>query len=184
MVDLLTSGVVLAVCSAASHRFGKTVRLGVRLVEGHGIEGDAHAGALIRHRYLARHQPQLRNDRQVHILQAELFDDLRPLGYDLGPGDLGENVTTQGINLLELPLGSRLRLGGTAVVELTGLRTPCGYIDKFRKGLKRQMILRTTRGPAFRCGAMGIVKASGEVAAGDPVVFEGAPEPWRPLPAI
>jgi hypothetical protein len=181
---LPTRGVVVAVCSEPSHRFSKTIRLGVRLVEGHGIAGDAHAGAFIRHRYLARHQPQLPNDRQVHLLQAELFDDLKASGYDVGPGQLGENITTRGINLLKLPLGSRLRLGRTAVVELTGLRTPCGYIDKYQKGLKRQMIVRTSRAPTFRCGAMGIVRATGDVGAGDVVIFEGAPERLQPLPAI
>jgi hypothetical protein len=183
-VDSVMRDAVLAVCSDASHRFGKTARLRVRFIEGHGIDDDAHAGAVIRHRYLARREPQLPNDRQVHLLQSELFDDLRTLGYDVGPGELGENVTTRGLKLLELPLGSLLRLGSTAVVELTGLRTPCGYIDKYQKGLKRQMIVRTSDGPTFRCGAMGIVRASGEVSPADPIAFEGAPEPWRPLPAI
>jgi hypothetical protein len=179
-----TGGAVSAVCSEGSHRFSKTPRFSVRLIEGHGIEGDAHASAFVRHRYLARRSPELPNIRQVHLLQAELFDDLKTLGFDVGPGELGENITTQGLNLLGLPLGSRLRLGRAAVVEITGLRTPCGYIDKYQNGLKRQMIVRTNQGPKFRCGAMGIVKASGDVAAGDSITFEGAPEPWRPLPAI
>ena len=119
--------VVMQVSSGAAHRFIKHAALSVRLVTGFGIEGDAHGGATIQHRYLARQSATI--NRQVHLIQGELFEDLRSIGFDMKPGQLGENITTRGLDLLSLPLGTRLHLGASAVVELTGLRTPCGYID-------------------------------------------------------
>ena len=131
----------------AGHRFSKPVTASVRLIEGYGIEGDAHAGRFMKHRYLAKRQPKLANNRQVHLIQCELFRELAELGHPVRPGDLGENITTSGLDLLALPLGCLLRIGTTAAIELTGLRTPCGYIDQFRKGLKHTMIVRTNAGP-------------------------------------
>ena len=101
-----------------------------------------------------------------------MFDQLRDLGFDVGPGELGENVTTKGINLLDLPLGAKLHLGSSAVVELTGLRTPCGYIDKLRKGLKRAMIIRCRDEVTFRAGVLGIVRSSGDLSPGDTIRAE------------
>jgi hypothetical protein len=162
-----TTGTVIAVNSDGAHRFSKHTRLTIRLIEGSGIEGDAHAGAFIQHRYLAKQDSNIPNNRQVHLIQAELFDDLRVVGFDVGPGQLGENITTKGIDLLRLPLGAILHLGNSAVVELTGLRTPCGYIDKFRKGMKRAMIVRGPNGVTFRAGVLGVVRASGDLSPGD-----------------
>jgi MOSC domain-containing protein YiiM len=174
---------VIAVSCGESHRFSKPNRPFIRLIEGHGIEGDAHAGHLIRHRYQAKQTPERTNDRQVHLIHAELFDELSHLGFSVGPGELGENITTRGIELLGLPLGTRLRLGRTAVIELTGLRTPCGYIDRFQKGLKRLMIVRTGHEITFRVGVMAIACASGDIAVNDPIVVE-LPNHSRPLPAL
>ena len=109
------------------------------------------------------------------LIQSELFRDLQAIGFNVGPGQLGENITTKGINLLLLPLGARLHLGASAVVELTGLRTPCGYIDKFKKGLKRAMIVRMQTGFTFRAGVLGVVRASGDVAPGDIIRTEVIP---------
>ena len=177
-------GTVFAVSCDRSHRFSKPHAFSVRLIEGHGIEGDAHAGAFIKHRYLARQDAQIPNNRQVHLIQSELFKELRAVGFDVGPGQLGENITTKGIDLLTLPLGARLRLGPAAVVELTGLRTPCGYIDKFQKGLKRAMIVRTPAGVTFRAGVLGVVRASGDVSPGDSIQAEAWPAHTPRLPAI
>ena len=105
------------------------------------------------------------------------------MGFDVGAGKLGENITTRGVNLLELPLGAKLHLGSTAIVELTGLRTPCGYIDKFRKGLKRAMIMINRDGVTFRAGALGIVRASGDLSPGDQFHAEVSPDLNQPLPA-
>ncbi|MEY9418006.1 MOSC domain-containing protein YiiM [Bradyrhizobium japonicum] len=114
-------------------------------VESYGVEGDAHAGEFVRHRYLARRHPRLPNLRQVHLLPCELFDDLQGAGFAVAPGELGENITTAGLNLEEMPLGTRIELGPTAIVELTGLRTPCVLIDRFRTGLKRRSCRRRRR---------------------------------------
>lgn len=177
-------GAVHAVASSATHRFSKDAQLSIRLVKDHGVDGDAHAGPFIRHRYLARQQPHMPNNRQVHLIQSELFAALRGEGFEIGPGGLGENITTRGIDLLTLPLRCLLHIGSEAVVELTGLRTPCGAIDKFNKGLKRAMIMRTPGAVRFRAGVLGIVRASGEVGCGDAIGVELPSGALLPLPAI
>lgn len=176
-------GIVVSVNCDSAHRFSKPSRLSVRLIEGHGIEGDAHAGRFIRHRYQARRSPEMPNNRQVHLIQSELFGELKALGFDVKPGELGENVTTRGIDLLGLPLGTLLHLGRTAVVELTGLRTPCGYIDKFQKGLKRATIVRTPAGVTYKTGVLAVVRSGGDLTTGDSITVE-RPARWIALPAI
>jgi MOSC domain-containing protein YiiM len=153
------------------------------LIEGKGVEGDAHAGKDIRHRYLARRKPDLPNLRQVHLMAAELFCELRAAGYDVRAGELGENVTTAGLRLTELPHGTIIRLGPAASVELTGLRTPCVLIDRFRKGLRRQM-MGSVNGPRFKCGVLAVVRTGGPVIAGDVARAELTPEPWISLPSL
>jgi MOSC domain-containing protein YiiM len=177
-------GLVVSVSRDDGHRFSKPIRTNVRLIKDHGVEGDAHAGPFLKHRYLAKRQPTLANNRQVHLIQSELFQELAGLGFEVGPGELGENITTGGIDLLKLPLGCLLHLGDNAAIELTGLRTPCGYIDRFRKGLKRAMIVRTGASPTFRAGVLGVVRASGDVACGDLIRAELPDRPWTPLPAL
>ena len=115
---------VVAVSRSATHSMSKPNQLFVRLVEGLGVEGDAHAGATVQHRSRVRRDPTQPNLRQVHLIPAELIDELRDAGYALQPGDMGENLTTRGIDLLGLPRGTKLRLGPEAVIELTGLRNP------------------------------------------------------------
>ena len=176
-------GTVVSVNSDDAHRFSKIARQSIRLVEGHGIEGDIHAGRFVQHRYQAKKAPLTPNLRQVHLIQSELFEALKVLGFLIEPGDLGENITTVGIDLLALPLGAQLHLGESARVELTGLRTPCGLIDKFRKGLKRSMIVRTPHGATFRAGVLGVVTSSGDLRPGDLVRVE-LPASRHSLPAI
>lgn len=154
------------------------------LIEGHGVEGDAHAGAFIKHRYLARRQPRLANLRQVHLIPAELFEALRLEGYDIGPGELGENITTIGLELERMPLRTLIRLGPSAIVELTGLRTPCVLIDRFRSGLKRHVLSSAATGPPFRCGVMGVVRTGGPVTAGDPSRVSTPEGTWTSLPPL
>lgn len=177
------NGVVIGVSADSQHAFSKEARKRITLVENHGVEGDAHAGSHIRHRYIARVWPARPNNRQVHLLRAELLDELRAAGHSVGPGDLGENITTSGLELEHLPLGTRLHLGETAIVELTGLRTPCALIDRFRKGLRGRMI-NGTSAPKFKCGVLGVVLAGGCVSAGDAARAEGASEAFAPLPAL
>jgi MOSC domain-containing protein YiiM len=184
MVDVDLTGRIVAVASEPTHRFFKSTRSRIVLVDGYGVEGDAHAGRYVRHRYLARKEPQLPNLRQVHLIAAELFDELQAAGYDVRPGELGENVTMTGLELTRLPLGTMIRLGETAAIELTGLRTPCALIDRFRKGLKKEMITNIAGAPKFRCGIFGIVTAGGPVSPGDAARAELPLRPWVSLPAL
>lgn len=176
-------GTVLGVSSDQEHKFSKLLQQHINLIEGHGVDGDAHAGQHVRHRFIARVWPTQTNKRQVHLIRGELFDELRETGHLVGPGDLGENVTTTGLDLEHLPLGTRLYLGATAIVELTGLRTPCAQIDRFQKGLRSKM-LSGEDVPKFRCGVLGVVVAGGRVSPGDPARVEVPSEPCLPLPTL
>jgi hypothetical protein len=175
-------GTVVAVASNAKHEFSKPIRDEITLVMDHGVEGDAHAGHFIRHRYLARTTPSRLNDRQIHLMASELFAELAANGFSIAPGQLGENVITAGLDLTRFPLGTRLRIGSSAIVELTGLRTPCVLLDRFQKGLKRAMI-RQSEHPRFRCGVLGVVSATGRVMPGDPVTVD-LPRVGRALPEL
>ena len=176
-------GTVVAVASKAKHEFSKRTRQTITLVEDYGMEGDAHAGRFMQHRYLARKMPIMPNNRQVHLIASELFTELGSSGFNVEPGDLGENITTAGLDLTKLPLGTRLRLGRSAVVELTGLRTPCSLIDRFQKGLKRALI-RKHEQPMFRCGVLGIVRETGQIAPGVRITVELPSSNRQPLPAL
>jgi MOSC domain-containing protein YiiM len=177
-------GRVFGLARHESHRFSKLPIDGIVLVKGHGVEGDAHAGTYVRHRYLARTRAQLPNLRQVHLLPFELLESLRKVGFDLQPGDLGENVATSGLTLEKMPLGTILQLGSEASVELTGLRTPCALLNRFRAGLKRQMIGREPKVARFRCGVMAIVRESGRILVADPILVRLPPKPWSTLPPL
>jgi len=164
-------GSVLAVSLCHGHHFSKTPSLSIRLLTGFGVAGDAHMGETVKHRSRVRKDPTQPNLRQVHLMHAELFDDLRGQGFDIQPGDLGENVTTSGIDLLALPAGTRLHLGASAAVEVTGLRNPCVQIDTFQNGLLAATLDKDDAGNLIRkAGIMSIVLADGDVRPGDAVV--------------
>ena len=177
-------GRVVAVAADRGHHFSKPTQARIILVEGHGVDGDAHAGPFVRHRYLSRRQPSLPNLRQVHLIPSELFPSLLEAGFEVGAGDLGENVTTAGLDLERMPLGTLIELGPSAVVELTGLRTPCVLIDRFRAGLKRQVLSSSETGPPFKSGVLGVVRARGPVEAGDRARVCLPSSSFRPLPAM
>src|SRR3954469_7393486 len=124
---------VEAVSLNPKHGFSKSNQLSIRLVEGVGVEGDAHAGEKVKHLFHRRYKPHLDNLRQVHLIHAELFEQVRAAGFQVAPGEMGENITTRGLDILALPTGTRLRIGAEAVVELTGLRSPCVQIDRFQE---------------------------------------------------
>ncbi|MCX5367827.1 MOSC domain-containing protein [Streptomyces sp. NBC_00103] len=167
------SGSVSAVSSSGTYSFTKPNRESVTLVAGVGVAGDVHAGATVKHRFRMEKDPSQPNLRQVHLIHEELFEEVRTAGFEVAAGQLGENVTTRGIDLLGLPTGTRLRLGGQAVVEVTGLRNPCKQIDDFRKGLMKQVVGRDPEGrPAFRAGIMGVVLSGGVVRPGDSITVE------------
>jgi MOSC domain-containing protein YiiM len=184
-IEVSPGGRIAGLASDSKHRFSKKARDNLLLLEGLGVEGDAHAGRCVRHRYLARHRPTMLNMRQLHLIPQELLDQLLPEGYDLGPGDLGENVVTAGLDLEAMPLGTILKLGPHAAIELTGLRTPCVLIDRFKAGLKSQMMIIKQRDrPKFRCGVMAIVRTGGKVAFGDLIEVKFPSKPWRSLPSL
>ncbi|MCK1758065.1 MOSC domain-containing protein [Bradyrhizobium sp. 137] len=182
--DLSLEGRVVAVAADRGHHFSKPTRDCIALVEGHGLEGDAHAGAFVRHRFLARRRPRLPNLRQVHLIPSELFAYLGKAGFSIAAGDLGENVTTAGLDLERMPLGTLIELGPTAIVELTGLRTPCVLIDRFQAGLKRHVLSSAETGPPFKSGVLGVVRAGGLVAAGDAARVRLPSSSLRALPAL
>jgi MOSC domain-containing protein YiiM len=150
-----------------------------------GVEGDAHLGETVKHRSRVAADPSQPNLRQVHLIHAELHDELRTAGFAIVPGQMGENITTRGIDLLSLPTGSRLHLGDTAVVELTGLRNPCTQLDKLQSGLMSAVIGRDADGKLIRkAGVMGIVIESGEIRPGEFIRVEIPPEPNQPLDRV
>ncbi|MDJ0322427.1 MOSC domain-containing protein [Cryobacterium sp. PH31-AA6] len=164
---------VVSVSRDERHRFSKPVTAGIRLIEGFGVEGDAHAGATVQHRYLVAKDPTAANLTQVHFIPAELFAELATLGYQVDPGELGENVTTRGIDLIHLALGTRLHLGDDAVVQITGLRSPCSEINGYQKGLMKTLIGTDAAGQVVRkAGVMGIVVRGGTVTPGDAIRVE------------
>lgn len=179
------SGRVVAVSRRPTHRVSKDPVEAIALVEGLGVEGDAHAGATVQHRSRKRWRPHLPNLRQVHLLHAELHDRLGAAGFAVGPGTMGENVLTRGIDLLALPTGARLRLGAGAVVEVTGLRNPCVQLDRLQPGLMEAVLERDADGELVRlAGVMAVVRSGGEIRPGDPVEVRlptGAHEPLRPV---
>ena len=149
------------------------------------MDGDAHAGETVQHRSRKRWNPGLPNLRQVHLLASELLSELRAAGFEAAPGLLGENVTTEGVDLLGLPAGARLALGDEAVVEVTGLRNPCVQLDRFQPGLMEAVLERDDDGGLVRrSGVMGIVVAGGEIRAGDAIAVELPAEPHAALKPV
>jgi MOSC domain-containing protein YiiM len=166
-------GRIEAVARSADHRFSKSVSESITLVAGIGVDGDAHAGVTVKHRSRVRADPTQANLRQVHLVHRELFDELAVLGFKIRPGDVGENITTQGIDLLRMSRGTRLRLGPDAVIEVTGLRNPCAQLDAFATGLMSAMLDRDEEGRLVRkAGVMAIVCTGGTVTPGDHVYVE------------
>lgn len=178
-------GTITAVSRSGAHTFSKPNADRIRLLPGLGVEGDAHLGQTVKHRSRVARDPTQPNLRQVHLVHAELHDELRARGFQVGPGEMGENVTTRGVDLLALPTGTRLHLGAAAVVEVTGLRNPCAQLDRFQPGLMAAVLDRGEDGELVRkAGIMGVVVAGGEVRPGDAIRVELPPEPHRGLQPV
>jgi len=185
MVGTGPHGTVVAVSRDAVHAFSKHPQPSIRLIAGLGVEGDAHQGVTVQHLSRVRQDPTRPNLRQVHLLHEELFAELHARGFHLSAGTIGENITTRGLALLDLPHGTRLHIGGAAVVEITGLRNPCRKLDAFQSGLTAAVLDKDAEGHLLRkAGIMGIVLAGGEVRAGDPIEVEPPPPPRRPLEPV
>lgn len=183
--DARRPGVVQAVGRAPGHTFSKPAGAAIRLLTGLGVAGDAHLGETVQHRSRVARDPSQPNMRQVHLIHGELHDELRSQGFEVGPGDMGENVTTRGVELLSLPRGTRLRLGAEAVVEITGLRNPCRQLDQFRSGLMAAVLDRDEQGRLIRkAGVMAVVLTDGEVRPGDPIAIELPLPPHAPLEPV
>jgi MOSC domain-containing protein YiiM len=175
-------GTVIAVCRSPRHKFSKSTELSIRLLAGLGVEGDAHMGETVMHRSRVRVDPSQPNLRQVHLIHAELHDDLKAAGFKVQPGAIGENITTSGIDLLGLPTGTVLRIGKSAVIRITGLRNPCTQLDGFQPGLTAAVLDRDAEGRVVRkAGVMSVVLQSGEVVPGDAITLELPPDPHLPL---
>ncbi len=178
-------GTVTAVSLSSTHTFSKPEQDCIHLLAGLGIEGDAHLGETVKHRSRVAQNPNEPNLRQVHLIHAELHDELRAAGFAVSGGQMGENVTTRGIDLLKLPTRTRLHLGGTAIIEVTGLRSPCTQLDDFQAGLMGAVLGRDEHGKLIRkSGIMAIVLVGGEVRPGDPITVELPPEPHQPLEPV
>ncbi len=162
--------VVVAVSSCPSHNFSKSPQSSIHLLQGRGVEGDAHAGVRVQHRSRLLRFGDAPNLRQVHLIHAELFDELRVRDFDIRPGQMGENITTRGIDLLGLSAGDRLRLGEDAVIEITGLRNPCRQLDRFAPGLRKAVLEIDDDGNLIRkAGIMAIVLKGGVVRPQDAI---------------
>lgn len=176
---------VLAVHSASAHNFSKRTAMFIDIVEGLGVTGDAHAGATVKHRSRVAADPTQPNLRQVHLIAFELLDEVNGLGFDVAPGALGENVTTSGLDLIDLPRGTILTLGDTVRLEITGLRNPCVQIERFRPGLFKHMVGKREDGTALlRTGIMTVVLTGGTVRAGEPIAVQLPPEPHIQLEKV
>lgn len=178
------SAVVAAVSCSATHDFSKPNQESIRLLTGLGVEGDSHSGETVKHRARVALDPSKPNLRQVHLIHMELYDELQAGGFDISAGQMGENITTQGIDLLGLPTGALLRIQD-AVVEVTGLRNPCYQLDNLRPGLTKATLDHDEEGNLIRkAGIMGIVLSGGQVSPGDTITIELPPEPHQTLEPV
>jgi MOSC domain-containing protein YiiM len=182
---VIPDGVVVAVSRSATHTFSKPSTEAITLLAGLGVEGDAHMGETVKHRSRVARDPTQPNFRQVHLVHEELHDELRAQGFEIVPGAMGENVTTRGIELLALPRGTRLYLGTDAVIEVTGLRNPCGQLNNLGAGVQSAVLERDADGKLVRkAGVMSIVLAGGDVRPGDRVRVELPNAPYSALEPV
>ena len=185
MKDGGVTGTVVAVAHGKEHGFSKPLVDEVLLVAGTGVEGDAHQGVTVKHRSRVAADPTQPNLRQVHLMHVELFDELEARGFRVRPGDLGENITTRGVDLLRLPRGAVLRIGDAAKIEVTGLRNPCAQIDNFQEGLLKAVLDRGPNGELIRkSGIMGIVLSGGVVRPNDAIMVGLPALPHIPLERV
>jgi hypothetical protein len=177
--------VIVAVSRSPTHTLSKPNEATIRLLVGEGVDGDAHRGTTVKHRSRVARDPTQPNLRQVHLIHGELLDELRERGFFLEPGQMGENVLTRGVALLDLPTGTLLRLGEAALVEVTGLRNPCAQLNKLQPGLMAATLDRDGQGNLIRkAGIMAIVREGGEVRVGDPITILPPPPPHEPLQPV
>jgi MOSC domain-containing protein YiiM len=179
------SGIITAVSQSPDHSFSKQNQDKIVVVAGLGVEGDAHLGKTVQHRSRVRKDPTQPNLRQVHLMHAEFHDELNASGFHVSAGDLGENITTRGVELLGLPTGTWLHLGDTAIVEVTGLRNPCEQLNGFQEGLMNACVYKDINGNIVRkAGIMSIVLVGGEIRVSDSIRVELPSDPHHPLQVV
>jgi MOSC domain-containing protein YiiM len=176
---------VIAVHQSSSHEFSKQSVDSIELIAGIGVVGDVHAGAQVKHRSRVAADPTQPNLRQVHLIHSELFDLVAQRGYGVDPGDLGENITTSGLDLLGLPVGTTLAIGADVILAMTGLRNPCVQIDGFQDGLLSELVQRADDGSVVRLGgAMSVVVRGGTIRAGDAIQVGLPAEPHHAMERV
>lgn len=164
-----TKGTVIAVCRNEQPGLPKPVVDEVKLIEDWGVEGDYHAGKLVRHRYLAKKDPTQPNVRQVLLIDTQILAEIKQAGIDVGSGMLGDNMTVEGLEVMTLPPGTRLAIG-KALLEVTEVRIPCAQLNGLDKGLLKASVAREAGEKRFRAGIMTRVLKGGQVRAGDEVI--------------
>ena len=175
---------VLSVNTDGEHRFSKRPSNAIRILADYGVEGDAHGGQQVQHLSRVRADPMQPNLRQVHLIHSELFAELAPKGFVLKPGDLGENITTSGVDLLSLGRDTILHIGESAVLRVTGLRNPCAQIEAFAPGLLKEVAVRTPQGIVRKAGIMSLALKSGDVRPVDAIEIEPPKAPHIPLERV
>lgn len=181
----MKSGIVKAVSKSSSHSFSKKNFEKIVLIEGKGVEGDAHSGEKVKHRSRVAQNPDQPNLRQVHLIHSELFEELKEKGFQLKPGEIGENITTQGIDLLALPKDTILNIGASVQIQITGLRNPCSQLDNLKNGLMKAVLDKDENGNLIRkSGIMGIVLEGGEVKIGSQISVKLPPPPFIKLERV
>jgi len=173
---------VFAVCLSPTHSMAKPVVDSVTLIKGIGVEGDAHSGKKVKHIYIAKRKPNKPNLRQVHLIHTELHDELSEKGFSVSAGQMGENITTKGIDLLNLPQDTILKIGDSSVILITGLREPCHQLNGVENGLMKAVLGKDENGGLIRkSGVMAVVLEGGEVKAGDEILMEFPDKPFEKL---
>ena len=185
MVQLSQSAQVTAVSRSGSHSFSKPTCASIHLIEGLGVEGDAHSGETVKHRSRVAKDPSQPNLRQVHLIHSELHDELIEKGFNVAPGVMGENITTQGVDLLGLPRDSLLRIGDEAIIQITGLRNPCKQLDDYQKGLLSAVLDKTPEDELIRkSGVMAIAIAGGTIKPDDSIKIKLPKKPYNKLERV
>ena len=185
MVQMSQTAQVTAVSRSGSHSFSKPICASIHLIEGLGVEGDAHSGETVKHRSRVAKDPSQPNLRQVHLIHNELHDELIEKGFNVAPGVMGENITTQGVDLLGLPRDSLLRIGDEAIIQITGLRNPCKQLDDYQKGLLSAVLDKTPEGELIRkSGVMAIVIAGGTIKPDDSIKIKLSKKPYNKLERV
>ena len=181
----MKKGKVVSVSKSSKHTFSKYLKKEIFLLEGLGVEGDAHMGEKVKHRSRVAKDPNQPNLRQIHLIHSELFEELKDKGFVVVPGQMGENITTQNIDLLKLPRNSILTIGESAKIKITGLRNPCKQIDSIKAGLMKAVLDEDEEGNLIRkAGVMGVVLEGGRVEVGDEVSIELPAKPYLKLERV